>query len=150
LTSQNPITKFENYPRTSADLASEVVPEVETSPSSPRLPTSMSAPVDTRKMGWNLSSASLSRRSALGWLVGIPVVAFIGIEAFGSRSGITASQDDDPFQTAVLAAVPGDWDVSQNSRGWAIHHGSNEVRAVVLEDQGGEDATRRCPRCSPR
>jgi hypothetical protein len=138
LTGQSPITQFENYPRTSPESASGPVPDALTTP---RQPTATPSPVDTRKLGWNLSSRSVSRRSALGWLVGIPVVAVIGIEVFARHSDLTVGQDVDPFEAAVFAAAPADWDLTGDSRGWVIQHGSNEVRAVVLEDQSGEDAT---------
>lgn len=138
---QSPITQFENYPRTSPDPASEVVPDVNAAPLSAQLPSSVPGPVDPQKRGWSLSRASVSRRTALGWLVGIPVVAVIGIEVFARRSVTTVSDNSDHFQAAVYAAAPDGWDLNGDSRGWAIQRGGNEVRAVVLEDQAGENAT---------
>lgn len=141
MTGQGPITQFENYPRASPEPASGSVPDAQNPPLSPRLPAPTPAGVDTQKMGWNLSSKGMSRRSAVGWMVGLPVAAFIGVELFGSHSEVTSGVEDDPFHATVYAAAPQDWDLSEGSSGMAIQHGSNEVRVMVLEDQSGEDAT---------
>lgn len=141
MTGQNPITQFENYPRTSPEPASGSVPEAPAPPRSPRLLSPTPDGVDTQKMGWNPSSRNVSRRSVLGWMVALPVAAFIGIQFFGGSSEPTFGEEDDPFYSTVFAAAPEDWDLSQGTQGMAIQHGSNEVQLMVLEDQSGEDAT---------
>ena len=141
MTGQSPITQFENYPRTSPEPASGSVPEAPAPPRSPRLPSRTPDGVDTQKMGWNLSSTSISRRSAVGWLVGLPVVAIFGAGLLGGPSELTSGGQDDPFNSTVFAAAPEDWNLSTGSRGITIQHGSNEIQLVVLEDQSGEDAT---------
>lgn len=145
MTGQDPITTFENYPTAPQDPPSDATsaqPQARSAtPARRPLRTTTASGVDTDRLGWNLSAGSLSRRSALGWLVGVPIVGIIGIGLF-SQQTVPVGTAQGRFDAVVTFATPSGWERTEDSSGInTINHGSNQVMAVVLENQVGTDST---------